>query len=152
MNRGLRRVFGSVLLVSVVMVSLVSPGLALEVDATDSVTRVVDGDTFDTSANGRVRLADVDAPESYEPGFDGATDALEGMIGGRLVFLDIDDVSRTDRFDRLVCVVYVQHNSTHVLNVNKAMVDMGRAVVSDFTNNEFNSSTWTTYTLSLIHI
>ena len=151
MNLRLKIVLGSVLLVSVVTVSLVSPGLAFEVDATDSVARVVDGDTFDTSANGRVRLADVDAPESYEPGFDGATDALEGMIGGRMVFLDIDDVSRTDRFDRLVCVVYVQHNSTHVLNVNKAMVDRGRAVVDDFTNNEFNPSTWTTYTYHTGH-
>ncbi len=151
MNLRLKMVLGSVLLVSVVMVSLVSPGLAFEVDATDSVARVVDGDTFDTSANGRVRLADVDAPESYEPGFDEATDALAGMIGGREVFLDVDDVSRTDRFDRLVCVVYVQHNSTHVLNVNKAMVDMGRAVVYDFTNNEFNPSTWTTYTYHTGH-
>src|SRR3972149_7034727 len=80
----LKMVFGSVLLASIVMVSLVSVGVAFEVDATDSVTRVVDGDTFDTSANGRVRLADVDSPESYEPGFDGATDALAGMVGGRL--------------------------------------------------------------------
>ena len=88
----------------------------------------------------------MDAPESYEPGFDGATDALEGLIGGRVVFLDVDDVSRTDRFGRLICVVYARHNSTHVLNVNKALVDRGRAVVDDFTNNEFNPSTWTTYT------
>ncbi len=146
MNLRLNLVLGSVLLASVVVVSLVSVGLAFEMDVTDSVTRVVDGDTFDTSANGRVRLADVDAPESYEPGFDGATDALEGMIGGRLVFLDIDDVSRTDRFGRLVCVVYVRYNSSHVLNVNKALVDGGWAVVDDFANNEFNPSTWTTYT------
>jgi len=138
-------VFGSVLLASIVMVSLVSVGVAFEVDATDSVTRVVDGDTFDTSANGRVRLADVDSPESYEPGFDEATDALEGLIGNREVFLDIDDKGSTS-FGRLICVVYVRHNSTHVLNVNKAMVDRGRAVVDDFTNNEFNPSTWTTYT------
>ncbi len=146
MNLRLKMVLGSILLVSVVLVSLVSPGLAFEVDATDSVTRVVDGDTFDTSANGRVRLADVDAPESYEPGFDEASDTLAGLIGSREVYLDIDDVSRTDRFGRLVCVVYVRHNSTHVLNVNKAMVDKGRAAVSDFTNNEFKPSTWTTYT------
>ena len=70
---------------SIMTVSLVSVGVAFEVDATDSVTRVVDGDTFDTVANGRVRLADVNAPESYEPGFDEATDALAG---------------------RLICVVY----------------------------------------------
>ena len=141
----MKMVFGSVLLASIVMVSLVSVGVAFEVDATDSVTRVVDGDTFDASASGRVRLADVDAPERGQTGFDEATDALEGMIGSREVFLDIDDKGSTS-FGRLICVVYVRHNSTHVLNVNKAMVDMGRAVFDDFTNNEFNPSTWTTYT------
>lgn len=146
MNPRLKMVFATGLLASVVMVSLVAVGLGFEVDATDSVTRVVDGDTFDTSASGRVRLADVDSPERGQTGFDEATDALRGMIGNREVYLDIDDVSRTDRFDRLVCVVYVRHNSTHVLNVNWAMVDRGRAVVYDFTNNEFNPTTWTTYT------
>jgi len=111
-------VLGSVLLASIVMASLVPVGLAFEVDTTDSVTRVVDGDTFDTVANGRVRLADVDAPESDEPGFDEASDALEGMIGNREVYLDIDDKGSTS-FGRLICVVYVRHNSTHVLNVNR---------------------------------
>ena len=87
----------AVLLVSAVLVGLVVPGWAFEVDATDSVVRVVDGDTFDTSANGRVRLADVDSRESGEPGFDEATDALTGMIGGREVLLDVDDdVSERD--------------------------------------------------------
>src|SRR3989304_9548706 len=76
-------VLGSVLLASIVMASLVPVGLAFEVDATDSVTRVVDGDTFDTSASGRVRLADVDSPERGQTGFDEATDALAGMIVGR---------------------------------------------------------------------
>jgi len=132
-------------LLSIMMVSLVSVGVAFEVDATDSVTRVVDGDTFDTSASGRVRLADVDSPESDEPGFDEATSALAGMIANREVYLDIDDKG-SKSFGRVICVVYVRYNSTHVLNVNKALVDQGRAVVDDFTNNEFNPATWTTYT------
>ena len=38
-----------------------------------------------------------------------------------------------------------------MLNVNKAMVDGGRAVVDDFTNNEFNPATWTTYTYHTGH-
>ena len=38
-----------------------------------------------------------------------------------------------------------------MLNVNKAMVDRGRAVVDDFTNNEFNPATWTTYTYHTGH-
>ena len=66
------------------------------------------------------------------------------------MFLDIDGEGSTS-FGRLICVVYVTYNSTHVLNVNKAMVDMGRAVVDDFTNNEFNPSTWTTYTYHTGH-
>lgn len=140
----LKKALGSILLVTVVLVGLVSPGLGFEVDATDSVTRVVDGDTFDISNGERVRLADVNAPEKRPTGFDEPTDALESMIGNREVFLDIDDKGPTS-FGRLICVVYVRHNSTHVLNVNKAMVDRGNAVVVDFTNNEFNPTTWTTY-------
>ena len=150
MSLRLNMALGSVLLASIVMVSLGSVGLAFEVDATDSVTRVVDGDTFESATNGVVRLADVDAPESDEPGFDEATDALEGLIGNREVFLDTDDKGSTS-FGRLICVVYVRYNLTHVLNVNKAMVDRGRAVVDDFTNNEFNPATWTTYTYHTGH-
>ena len=40
MNRGLRRVFGSVLPASVAMVNLVFVGLAFEMDVTDSVRTV----------------------------------------------------------------------------------------------------------------
>ena len=87
----------------------------------------------------------MDSPERGQTGFEEATDALEVMIGGRGVFLDVDDKGSTS-FGRLICVVYVRYNSTHVLNVNKAIVDQGRAVVDDFANNEFNPATWTTYT------
>jgi len=149
-EESLLKMVSAALLVSAVLVGLVVPGWAFEVDTADSVVRVVDGDTFDTSTNGRVRLADVDSPESDEPGFDEATDALTGMIGNREVYLDVDDKGSTS-FGRLICVVYVRHNSTHVLNVNKALVDQGRAVVDDFTNNEFNPATWTTYTYHTRH-
>jgi len=87
MSLRLNMALGPVLLASIVTLSLVSVGVGFEVDVADSVTRVVDGDTFDASASGRVRLADVDSPESYEPGFDEATDALASMIGGREVLM-----------------------------------------------------------------
>jgi len=145
------KMVSAALLVSAVLMGLVVPGWAFEVDTTDSVVRVVDGDTFESAANGVVRLADVDSPERGQAGFEEATDALTGMIRNREVFLDVDDKGSTS-FGRLICVVYVRHNSTHVLNVNKAMVDRGRAVVDDFTNNEFNPSTWTTYTYHTGHI
>ena len=37
--------------------------LAWDSDARTTVTRVIDGDTFDSSLIGRVRLADIDTPE-----------------------------------------------------------------------------------------
>ncbi len=67
-NLTLKMVLGSVLLVSVVLVSLVSPGLAFEVDATDSVTRVVDGDTFDTLPMEGSGPCDEDTVEGRIPG------------------------------------------------------------------------------------
>lgn len=44
-------------------------GSGVEVDAVAKVYRVIDGDTFDAFPVGRVRLADVNAPERGEEGF-----------------------------------------------------------------------------------
>ncbi len=118
---------------------------AFEINATDSVTRVIDGDTFDTAATGRIRLADIDAPESYESGYAEATDALNLLVVGKTVLLDIDNLTGKDQYGREVCVVYVRYNATHILNVNEVLVLQGNAVVTDFSNNEFNPGTWTTY-------
>ena len=146
--RPLLRKGGTVIVLLSMLVNLSPTIAAFEMDAVDTVMGIVDGDTFDTSLNGRIRLADVDAPESYEQGYAEASEALTAMIGGKTVHLDVDDVSRTDPYDRLVCVVYVRHNSTHLLNVNRALVDQGRAVITDFSNNEFDPGTWTAYVYS----
>ncbi len=118
---------------------------AFEINATDSVTRVIDGDTFDTPTTGRIRLADIDAPESYEPGYTEATNALKALVSGKTVYLDIDSLTGKDPYGREVCVVYVRYNATHIMNVNEVLVLQGNAVVTDFSNNEFNPATWTTY-------
>ncbi len=121
-----------------------APASAWEVDRTDTVTRVIDGDTFNCSLPTGVRLADIDAPEYYEAGYQEAKDYLTGLIAGQAVYLDIDDVYGTDIYGRWVAVVYVRHNSTHLLNVNQAMLDAGHAVIWDFLN-EFNPATWPRY-------
>lgn len=115
-----------------------------EVDATATVTWVIDGDTFDSSPAGRVRLADIDAPEYYESGYQEARDFLSGLIDGQLVYLDVDDVYGTDPYDRIVAVVYARHNATHLLNVNWALLDTGLADLTDYTN-EFDPTTWESY-------
>ena len=108
------------------------------------VTRVIDGDTFDTSDGDRIRLADINAPNSSEPGYYEAKDFLTSLVYEVTVYLDIDDLYRTDRYDRLVCVVYVDYNANHLMNVNKAILMEGYARIWEH-DNEFNSSTWTLY-------
>jgi len=116
----------------------------VEIDATTVVSKVIDGDTFDTTSEGRIRLADVDTPEKGESGYYEAKNFLTSLLYNKQVYLDIDDVYETDKYGRLVCVVYVSHNTTHFKNINKALLVEGYAVIWNF-NNEFNPSTWTLY-------
>ena len=99
-----------------------------EFDLVDRVSYIVDGDTFDISSGERIRLADVDTPERGEYGFYEASNFLSALIGGETVYLDVDDVYRYDTYGtRLVCVVYVEYNSTHYINVNNALLRYGYA-------------------------
>lgn len=120
---------------------------AFEVDATGEVYRVVDGDTIDVASLGRVRLADIDTPERGQAGYQEAADYTSSLVLGRRAYLDIDDLHGTDRYGRWVCVVYVRHNSTHLLNVNEALLERGLAALDDFPN-EFNPRAWTLYLYS----
>jgi len=134
-------------LVSIVLIEfslLVHSSSSMEIDATTVVSKVIDGDTFDTTTESRIRLADVDTPERGESGYYDAKNFLIGLVYNKSVHLDIDDVYTTDKYDRLVCVVYVDYNSTHVKNVNKALLVEGYAVIWDF-DNEFNPYTWSLY-------
>lgn len=118
----------------------------LEVDVYANVYRVVDGDTLDTFPAGRVRLADVNAPEIDTLEGVVARDALTELIGrhGPHVYLDIDDKHVMDRYNRIVAVVYLRYNSTHLLNVNKWLLESGHAVINDY-DNEFDPDKWSLY-------
>ena len=126
--------------------ALISPrALAVvEIDVEASVYRVVDGDTFDAFPVGRVRLADINAPELDEPGGVEAKNALISLILNMRVYLDVDDVYVMDKYNRLVCVAYVRYNSTHILNVNKWLLENNYAVVSDYVN-EFDPASWSLF-------
>ena len=56
----------------------------------------------------------------------------------------MDDLYVMDRYNRLICVVFVDYNSTHVLNVNKWLIENGYAQITDY-ENEFDPNTWTLY-------
>jgi len=80
----------------------------------ETVTRVIDGDTFMTASRKRpVRLANVNAPETGSSGAKAATRVLRELIHGQTVF--IDTVAR-DRYGRSVAKVKTGNRS-----VNAAM-------------------------------
>lgn len=61
------------------------------------------------------------------------------------MYLDTDQLSGRDRYDRLIAVVYGGYNETHRINVNYLMWGLGHAELTDYTNNEFNPYTWTMF-------
>jgi len=80
----------------------------------ETVTRVIDGDTFRTSSRKHsVRLANVDAPEKVKKGGAKATQQLKNLIKGKKV--EVNTVAR-DVYGRSVANVKVGGKS-----VNKSM-------------------------------
>ena len=143
----LKGAFFSIVLISITLGTyyLLISVFSIEIDATSIATYIVDGDTFDISSGDRIRLADVDTPERGEAGFDEASNFLRSRIYNRRVYLDIDDIYIYDTYgSRLVCLVYVDYNSTHFLNVNKALLVRDYAHISDY-DNEFSPYEWTLF-------
>jgi len=110
------------------------------IDKIGTVTRVIDGDTFELSNGLRIRLADIDAPESSESGYLASKNTLSDWILEKTVYLDVDDLYETDRYGRFVCVAFFEDGSNYI-NVNHALVDGGYADISDYTN-EFDPYDW----------
>jgi len=80
----------------------------------ETVTRVIDGDTFRTSSRKHsVRLANINAPEKGRKGGAKATKQLKSLIQGKTV--EVETVAR-DVYGR--AVANVKRGS---INVNKAM-------------------------------
>ncbi len=116
----------------------------LQIDASGTGGPVIDGDTFEVAFVGRVRLADIDAPELGSIGFREATKLLRSLVDRRWVYLDLDEIHLTDKYGRLVAVAFVRHNTTHLLNVNKALLEANLVEIEDFPN-EFNPVDWGLY-------
>ena len=125
----------------------------VEIDCSCRVSKVIDGDTvrcvilevysrglsLEEGKEYKVRLADVNAPElrpEPEPGSIEATERLRDLVEGRVVYLDVDDVNVVDRYGRLVAILLVPYNSTHLVNVNKLLIQEGHAKIWEH-NNEW---------------
>ncbi|MBL7153565.1 MAG: thermonuclease family protein [Phycisphaerae bacterium] len=83
----------------------------------ETVTRVIDGDTFLTKSRKRsVRLADVNAPERGRKGSSKATQELKKLIQGKKV--EVNTVAR-DVFGRAVANVKVGKKSVNRVMAKK---------------------------------
>ncbi len=87
------------------------------------VSNVADGDTVTIIDSQRrkhkVRLFGIDSPESDQPYYGAAKDALSKLVRGKSVGIDVKD---TDKYGRIVGTVFVDGR-----NVNLEMVKLGYA-------------------------
>ena len=111
------------------------------VDGTPSMLQLQDHDSRISEDLIRIRLADIDTPETRGPK---ACEAgrrhrpIHGPLMNNFVSLDLDDKTGKDEFGRWVAVCYLQDGR----NFNKMLVDSGHAIIKDFKNNEFNPLSW----------
>lgn len=117
----------------------------VEIDLTSTVNWVYDGDSFRLSSGEEIRLADIQTPEENAPGYYAAKNFTFNLIYGKTVYLDVDGLTRNDTYGRLICLAYISYNSTHYMNINKALLENNYAIIYDYTNNDFVPSLWTLY-------
>jgi hypothetical protein len=67
---------------------------------------------------------------------------LEDLIKGKKVYLDTDQKTGEDQFGRLIAVVYLKIDNCNFKNVNYKMLQNEFVDLDDYTNNEFDPSTW----------
>jgi endonuclease YncB( thermonuclease family) len=105
----------------------VAPG-APDASPAERVGRVIDGDTIELRSGARVRLVQIDTPESFERECYGAqaTRVLERLLpAGTRVRLEADPATdRVDRFDRLLRYVVRAGDG---VNLNLRLVALGAA-------------------------
>ncbi|UJF35260.1 thermonuclease family protein [Paenibacillus hexagrammi] len=88
------------------------PELKQKSVSTDTVKRVIDGDTFETNAGEKVRLIGVNTPEVYgEVQYYGreASDYSKKQLSNQAVYL-FSDVGNTDKYGRLLRYVFMKNN------------------------------------------
>jgi micrococcal nuclease len=87
------------------------------------VTRVIDGDTFETETGEKVRLIGINAPEISDIFGQKAKQHLTDLIDGKIIDLQTDNISNDrDRYSRLLRYVIVDGT-----DINKQMISDGFA-------------------------
>ena len=113
---------------------------------TGTVSAVIDGSSFQLGSSEIIKLAAIDTPSSGQPGYSESKNYLTTLIQSKTVYLDTGVAETTDQQGRLLCIVYLDYNSTHYENVNMAMIQNGYATPNSQNvqnSNGFNVGTWT---------
>lgn len=98
------------------------------------VSKVVDGDTLELVSGKTVRFIGIDTPETVDPrrpvGCFGkeASNETKGLLSGKEVILQ-KDVSDTDKYDRLLRLIFLPLQNGQILFVNDYLVREGFARV-----------------------
>lgn len=101
------------------------------------VTRVVDGDTIVVNDKLTVRFVGMDTPETVDPrrpvGCFGkeASDETKKLLSGKTVILQ-KDTSETDKYGRLLRLIYLPLEDGRILFVNDYLVREGFAKVKTY--------------------
>ena len=90
----------------------------------NTVTNVIDGDTFELASGDIIRLLCINAPEKGNQGYEASTLFLESLILGQEVILEAD-VQDKDAYGRLLRYVYL--NNTEKTFVNQELYSRGYA-------------------------
>ena len=134
-----------IILILVYLVLLTISASATPIEAFGNVTNVVDGGIIDIQDIGRVRLADISSPKMETAEGAQAKDYATQWLQDRRVFLDLDNKTGKDQYDRWVAVVYIANDDGSVntsRNFNRMLVDSGNACILDFSDNEFSPADW----------
>jgi hypothetical protein len=107
-----------------------------------SVVAVYDGVSFSLGSGTMVRLVSLDTAQAGQPGFSEAKNYLENMVLGKTVYLDVANTTNVNGQVTLVCLVYVDYNSTSYENVNMAMLVSNYAFPNNTLGGEFSPSSW----------
>lgn len=78
------------------------------------VTRVIDGDTFETSDGEKIRLLGINAPEKHEYYYEESTEFLKDLIENKYVRLEGDETDK-DWYGRELRYVYIGNEFVNVL-------------------------------------
>jgi endonuclease YncB( thermonuclease family) len=130
------------IIITAVLFSLVTAE-SISTDKTGTVSAVIDGSSFQLGSSEIIKLAAIDTPSPGQSGYSESKNYLTTLIQGKPVYLDTGVAATTDQQGRLLCIVYLDYNSTHYENVNMAMIQNGYAAPNNQNSNGFDIGTWT---------